>query len=88
VLVLAAVTLPGASARTRRFALLLLAVELVQIAVGISQARLGLPELLVGIHMVLAGLLVGAMTVVVLTLRGTARVRDAASRTRESAVVG
>jgi cytochrome c oxidase assembly protein subunit 15 len=88
VLVLAAVALPGASARTRRFALLLLAVELVQIAVGISQARLGLPELLVGIHMVLAGLLVGAMTVVVLTLRGTARVRDAASRTRESAVVG
>ena len=86
VLVLAAVALPGASARTRRFALLLLAVELVQIAVGISQARLGLPELLVGIHMVLAGLLVGAMTVVLLTLRGKARVRDAASERREPAV--
>jgi len=76
-LVLGAITLPGASARTRRFTLLLLAIELVQIAVGISQARMGLPELLVGIHMVLAGALVGAMTVVVLTLRGKARLLNA-----------
>ena len=78
-LVLGAITLPGASARTRRFTLLLLAVEIVQIIVGITQARLGLPELLVGIHMVLAGTLVGGMTVVVLTLRGKAKVRNAAS---------
>jgi cytochrome c oxidase assembly protein subunit 15 len=78
-LVLGALTLPGASARTRRFTLMLLGVELAQIAVGITQARLGLPELLVGIHMVLAGVLVGAMTVVVLSLRGKAAVRDATS---------
>ena len=78
-LVLGALTLPGASARTRRFTLLLLAIEVVQIIVGISQARLGLPELLVGIHMVLAAALVGAMTVVVLTLRGAAKARSVAS---------
>lgn len=57
------------SARTRRYVLTLLAIEVVQIAVGVTQARLGLPELLVGIHMVLAGLLVAAMTAVVLSLR-------------------
>ncbi len=84
-LVLGALTLPGASARTRRFTLILLAVELVQIAVGITQARLGLPELLVGIHMVLAAVLVGAMTVVVLTLRGKAPVRNATSESLAAA---
>ena len=86
-LVLGALTLPGASARTRRFVLILLAVELVQIAVGITQARMGLPELLVGIHMVLAGALVGTMTVVVLTLRGKAKVRDAAPESLAAARV-
>jgi len=68
-LVLGAYTLPAATDRLRRFATILFAIELVQIAVGITQARLGLPELLVGIHMVLAGALVGAMTAVVLSLR-------------------
>jgi cytochrome c oxidase assembly protein subunit 15 len=68
-LVLGASTVAGTNARLRRFALILLAVELVQIAVGITQARLGLPEVLVGAHMVLAGALVGAMTAVVLSLR-------------------
>jgi cytochrome c oxidase assembly protein subunit 15 len=53
----------------RRFPLLLLGVELVQIAVGIAQARTGLPPLLVGTHMVLAALLVSATTAVVLSLR-------------------
>ncbi|WP_235484047.1 heme A synthase [Frigoribacterium sp. Leaf172] len=53
----------------RRFPLLLLGVELVQIAVGITQARTGLPPILVGSHMVLSALLVGAMTAVVLSLR-------------------
>jgi cytochrome c oxidase assembly protein subunit 15 len=86
-LVLGALTLPGASARTRRFALVLLAIEIVQIVVGISQARLGLPEILVGIHMVLAGALVGAMTTVVLTLRGKAPVRVAAREGRATASV-
>jgi cytochrome c oxidase assembly protein subunit 15 len=56
----------------RRFALALLAVEIVQIIVGITQARLGLPEILVGLHMVLAAVLVSAMTAVVLSLRESA----------------
>ena len=56
-------------ARMLRFAVILLVVELVQIAVGLTQARLGLPELLVGIHMVLACCLAAAMTAVVLSLR-------------------
>jgi cytochrome c oxidase assembly protein subunit 15 len=53
----------------RRFPLLLLGVELVQVAVGLLQARTGLPPVLVGTHMVLAALLVAAMTAVLLTLR-------------------
>jgi len=86
-LVLGAFTLVGASARTRRFALILLAVELAQIAVGITQARMGLPELLVGIHMVLAAVLVGAMTAVVLTLRGSVKARNASSASLATAKV-
>ncbi|MBT2515918.1 heme A synthase [Streptomyces sp. ISL-90] len=54
---------------TLRWALALLAVELVQVAVGLIQARTGLPPLLVGIHMVLAALTAAAMTVVVLRLK-------------------
>ena len=53
----------------RRFPVLLLGVELVQIAVGITQARTGLPPVLVGSHMVLSALLVAAMTAVVLSLK-------------------
>lgn len=53
----------------RRWALALLAVELVQVAVGLTQARLGLPEPLVGIHMVLAGALVAAFTATMLSQR-------------------
>jgi len=55
-----------------RWALVLLVVEFVQIAVGLTQARTGLPVGLVGTHMVLAGLLVGAVTVVVLSTRASA----------------
>lgn len=55
----------------RRAVVALLAVEVVQIVVGLAQARLGLPELLVGIHMVLACVLIGAVTLVLLTLRGS-----------------
>jgi cytochrome c oxidase assembly protein subunit 15 len=50
------------------WALVLLAVELVQIAVGLYQARNGLPPLAVGVHMVLAALSAATMTVVVLKL--------------------
>ncbi|CDK00792.1 Cytochrome oxidase assembly [Microbacterium sp. C448] len=53
----------------RRWVLLLLAVEAVQIAVGLWQARTGLPIVLVNIHMVLAVLLVAAMTAVVMHLK-------------------
>ncbi len=67
VLVVGAFRLPHT--RLRRFTVILLGVEFVQIAVGLTQARLGLPELLVGIHMVLAVCLVSAMTAVVLSLR-------------------
>ena len=72
VLVIGAVRLRISS----RSALLLLVVEFVQIAVGLTQARTGLPVGLVGTHMVLAGLLVAAMTAVVLSTRSSAG-RDA-----------
>lgn len=52
-----------------RWVSVLLAIEILQMIVGLTQARLGLPEVLVGVHMVLAGLLVAAMTTVVLSLR-------------------
>ncbi|WIB14209.1 COX15/CtaA family protein [Curtobacterium sp. MCPF17_050] len=55
-----------------RAPLLLLVVEFVQIAVGLTQAKTGLPVGLVGAHMVLAGLLVAAMTAVVLSTRSSA----------------
>ncbi|KQM83390.1 heme A synthase [Agromyces sp. Leaf222] len=54
---------------TLRWSLVLLGVELVQIAVGLYQARNGLPPLAVGIHMVLAALTAAAMTVVILHLK-------------------
>jgi cytochrome c oxidase assembly protein subunit 15 len=72
VLVVVAFTGGARFASVRRFALALLAVEVVQIVVGITQARLGLPEILVGLHMVLAAVLVSAMTAVVLSLRESA----------------
>jgi cytochrome c oxidase assembly protein subunit 15 len=59
---------PG-MARTRRFVIMLLLIEVAQVAVGLTQARLGLPEPLVAIHMVLACALAAAMTAVVLSLR-------------------
>jgi cytochrome c oxidase assembly protein subunit 15 len=54
---------------TLRWSLVLLAVELVQIAVGLYQARNGLPPLAVGVHMVLAALTAATMTVLVLQLK-------------------
>jgi cytochrome c oxidase assembly protein subunit 15 len=68
VLVIGAVRLRMSS----RAALLLLVVEFVQIAVGLTQAKTGLPVGLVGAHMVLAGLLVAAMSAVVLSTRSSA----------------
>jgi len=57
--------------RVRRMTLpvlVLLGIELLQVAVGLTQSRLGLPEILVGIHMVLAACLAAAATWVVLLL--------------------
>lgn len=53
----------------RRWTLLLLATELLQVGVGLWQARAGLPIVLVNIHMVLAVTLVAVMTAVVMHLR-------------------
>ena len=55
--------------RLIRFTVLLVGIEIVQIAVGLTQARLGLPEPLVAAHMVLACMLAAAMAVVLLSLR-------------------
>jgi len=55
-----------------RFTLLLLAVELVQIAVGLIQSNTGLPGVLVGLHMTLAATLAAVMTAVVLSLKASA----------------
>ncbi len=55
-----------------RFTLLLLAVELVQIAVGLIQSNTGLPGILVGVHMMLAATLAAAMTAVILSLKAPA----------------
>ena len=72
--------------RLRLWTLLLLAVELVQIAVGLWQARTGLPIWLVNIHMVLAVMLVAAMTAVVMHLTEPAvtRASVAAARTGDA----
>lgn len=66
VLVIGALTV---APRARRWSLLLLGIELVQIAIGLWQARTGLPIVLVNIHMVLAVALVAAMVTVVMSLR-------------------
>jgi cytochrome c oxidase assembly protein subunit 15 len=58
--------------RVRMFALILLAIEVVQIIVGITQAKEGLPIGLVNIHLVLAGILVAGMTALLVSLRRSA----------------
>ena len=72
----------------RRFALLTLGVELLQIITGIAQARLALPPALVVIHMVLACLLAAGMTMVVLSVwqRAGERRESASAATENSAV--
>lgn len=61
----------GRHRRIMDFALLLLALEIVQALVGIIQSRTGLPILLVGIHMILACAVAAAMTIVMLSLRSS-----------------
>lgn len=55
--------------RVRLWALGLFVVELAQIIVGITQAKEGLPVGLVNIHLVLAGILVAAITALLMSLR-------------------
>jgi cytochrome c oxidase assembly protein subunit 15 len=57
------------NARLKKFTVLLVTIEVVQVGVGLAQARLGLPEVLVAIHMVLACSLAAAMVAVLLSLR-------------------
>lgn len=71
---------------TLRWSLVLLAVELVQVAVGLYQARNGLPPLAVGIHMVLAALTAATMTVLVLRLKRSTTTDAAASDAAITAV--
>lgn len=68
-LVLVIASLRFTATKIRRYAALLLVVELVQIAVGLIQANTGLPGVLVGVHMMLAASLAAAMTAVVLSLK-------------------
>ena len=58
--------------RVHRYAMYLLAVEVLQIGVGLIQANTGLPGILVGIHMMLAAMLAAAMTAVILSLKAPA----------------
>ena len=86
VLVIAAVTL---RLPVRRWAVLLLAVEVAQTAVGLIQANLGLPAILVGVHMVLACVLASVMTALVLNLKqptGTPVTPPAARTTADTLV--
>jgi cytochrome c oxidase assembly protein subunit 15 len=62
----------------RRWMMVLLALEIVQIGVGVLQARTELPPLLVGIHMIIAALTAATMTAVVLNLKRPAVVADSA----------
>jgi cytochrome c oxidase assembly protein subunit 15 len=70
---------------TLRALVVLLVVELVQVAVGLYQARNGLPPLAVGIHMVLAALTAAAMTVVVLRLKRPVTTSTASEAARAAA---
>jgi heme a synthase len=60
----------------RVYSLGLLGIEIVQIIVGITQAKEGLPVVLVNIHLVLAGILVAAMTALLLSLRAKRDFQD------------
>src|SRR4051794_13747327 len=68
-LTLAMLVLTRRAPGVRRFVVLLLVVEVVQIAVGITQARTGLPAGLVALHMILACLVTAFATAVVLATR-------------------
>ena len=72
--------------RVHRYAMYLLAVEVLQIGVGLIQANTGLPGILVGIHMMLAATLAAAMTAVILSLKAPAAAPADATVSAEDAV--
>ena len=72
--------------RVHRYAMYLLAVEVLQIGVGLIQANTGLPGILVGIHMMLAATLAAAMTAVILSLKAPAAASADATVSAEDAV--
>ncbi|MCI0155594.1 COX15/CtaA family protein [Leifsonia shinshuensis] len=74
------------STPVHRFTLLLLAVELAQIAVGLIQSNTGLPGILVGIHMTLAATLASVMTAVILSLKAPAPRDEVANASAAEAV--
>lgn len=69
-----------------RYALYLLAVEVMQIAVGLIQSNTGLPGILVGIHMTLAATLASVMTAVILSLKAPAPRDEVAAGSAAEAV--
>jgi heme a synthase len=70
---LAMLVLTRSAPRVRRYVVLLLAAEVLQIAVGITQARTGLPAGLVALHMILACLITAFATAIVLAARQPVR---------------
>jgi len=72
-LTLVMLVLTRTAPRVRRYVVLLLATEVLQIAVGITQARTGLPAGLVAVHMLLACVATGLATAVVLAARQPVR---------------
>lgn len=66
-LVVSSTTLQGTL--VRRYVMVLLSIEIVQIIVGLIQSNMGLPGILVGIHMTLAAMLASAMTAVLMFLK-------------------
>jgi len=81
-LTLLIVSLANRLTAIRNAVIVLVAIELVQIAVGLYQARNAVPPLAVGVHMVLAAVLVAACAALVLQLKrpADAIAADAATR--------
>jgi len=75
-LTLAMLVLTRTAPRVRRYVILLLGTEVVQIAVGITQARAGLPAGLVALHMILACLIAAFATAIVLAVRQPVRAAE------------
>ncbi|MFB7842348.1 heme A synthase [Microbacterium sp. NPDC056052] len=87
-LTLLVIALANSLAAIRNAVIVLLSIELVQVAVGLYQARNALPPLAVGVHMVLAAILVAACTSLVLRLKRPAPTSPSAVRAEEAGAAG